>query len=261
MGRAAAGSKPTASRSASWPGPTAASRGRARPSGATPPSAWPTGTATACPTSSSTRSWASGLVPQRRHSRSARVSPPRSPSRSSGTAPQPALAWGWLKPDGKALLTQWRTTPVAVDWNGDGLADLVMLDHEGYLALFRACRGGGARASRAAAGVRGRSRGARFASTRGRRQERPAQALRRRLGRRRQARPPAQRRQRGFFRQLGDEDGPWIFSDAGPVGLTNIEGHDVSPTVVDFNGDGVPDFLGGAEDGRFYLLKNPRASR
>ena len=38
----------------------------------------------------------------------------------------------------------------------------------------------------------------------------------------------------------------------------NIEGHDVSPTVVDFNGDGIPDFLGGAEDGHFYYLRNPR---
>ena len=50
--------------------------------------------------------------------------------------PQPALAWGWMKPQGKALLTQWRTTPVAVDWNKDGLMDLVMLDQEGYLAFF-----------------------------------------------------------------------------------------------------------------------------
>ncbi|MFN5285330.1 MAG: hypothetical protein ACK5KS_10980 [Planctomyces sp.] len=25
----------------------------------------------------------------------------------------------------------------------------------------------------------------------------------------------------------------------------------MSPTTVDFDGDGVPDFLGGAEDGRF----------
>ena len=37
-----------------------------------------------------------------------------------------------------------------------------------------------------------------------------------------------------------------------------FEGHDVSPTVVDFNADGIPDFLGGAEDGRFYYLKNSR---
>src|SRR5690606_30244777 len=37
---------------------------------------------------------------------------------------------------GKELLTQWRTTPVAIDWNQDGLMDLIMLDHEGYLAFF-----------------------------------------------------------------------------------------------------------------------------
>jgi hypothetical protein len=29
--------------------------------------------------------------------------------------------------------------------------------------------------------------------------------------------------------------------------------------VVDFNGDGTPDFLGGAEDGRFYYLRNPHS--
>ncbi|MHC5538839.1 VCBS repeat-containing protein, partial [Singulisphaera rosea] len=50
--------------------------------------------------------------------------------------PQPTLAWGWLRPIGKGLLTQWRTTPFAVDWNRDGLIDLVMLGHEGYLAYF-----------------------------------------------------------------------------------------------------------------------------
>ena len=56
---------------------------------------------------------------------------------------QPALGWGWLRPEGKGLLTQWRTTPFAVDWNGDGRMDLVMLDHEGYLAFFERARRGG----------------------------------------------------------------------------------------------------------------------
>ena len=45
-----------------------------------------------------------------------------------------------------------------------------------------------------------------------------------------------------------------------PLVAQNIEGHDVSPTVVDFNADTIPDFLGGAEDGRFYYLKNPRSN-
>ena len=44
----------------------------------------------------------------------------------------------------------------------------------------------------------------------------------------------------------------------GPLVKENIEGHDVSPTVVDWRGDGIPDFLGGAEDGHFYHLTNPR---
>ncbi|HEY1192372.1 MAG TPA: VCBS repeat-containing protein, partial [Gemmata sp.] len=57
--------------------------------------------------------------------------------------PQPALAWGWRKPQGDALLTQWRTTPVVYDFNRDGLPDLAVLDTEGYLAFFeRAKRDG-----------------------------------------------------------------------------------------------------------------------
>jgi hypothetical protein len=46
--------------------------------------------------------------------------------------------------------------------------------------------------------------------------------------------------------------------NAGTLAKRNIEGHDVSPTTVDFDGNGVPDFLGGAEDGRFYFLRNSR---
>ena len=45
--------------------------------------------------------------------------------------------WMWWDPEPNELVSQWRTTPVAIDWTGDGLLDLVMLDHEGYLTLFR----------------------------------------------------------------------------------------------------------------------------
>ena len=62
-----------------------------------------------------------------------------------------------------------------------------------------------------------------------------------------------------LLRQVGTKDGNWLFQDRGPLVAQNIEGHDVTPTTVDFNGDGVPDFLGGAEDGRLYYLRNPRA--
>ena len=52
-----------------------------------------------------------------------------------GKAPKPS--WNWWDPMGKELVTQWRTTPVAVDWTGDGLTDLVMLDHEATGTLYR----------------------------------------------------------------------------------------------------------------------------
>ncbi len=50
--------------------------------------------------------------------------------------PTPKPEWNWWNPRGKQLVTEWRTTPKIVDWNGDKLPDLVMLDHEGYLAWF-----------------------------------------------------------------------------------------------------------------------------
>ncbi len=55
---------------------------------------------------------------------------------------QPTLAWGWLKPNGNELLTQWRTTPVVFDFNRDGLLDLAILDTQGYIALFERVKRG-----------------------------------------------------------------------------------------------------------------------
>ena len=64
-----------------------------------------------------------------------------------------------------------------------------------------------------------------------------------------------------FLRQVLHADGKWAFQDMGALVQQNIEGHDVSPTVVDFDGDGVIDFLGGAEDGRLYHYVNPSSVR
>ena len=211
------------------------------------------------------------LVSQRRqHDRQPELAAAQ-PIEVEWDGPQPTLAYGWLRPQGKELLTQWRTTPVAVDWNRDGLVDLVMLDQEGYLAFFQrarrdgnscCCRRSGCFTARISGDDRGHKPWTRLgpcAERRHRGPERPAQAVHRGLGRRRQARHPASTpptpissarwtpaTASGFSRTMG------LLSEQ------NIEGHDVSPTVVDFNGDGIPDFLGGAEDGRFYYLRNPR---
>ena len=175
---------------------------------------------------------------------------------------QPSLAWGWMRPEGKALLTQWRTTPFAADWNHDGLTDLVMLDHEGYLAFFERTKRDGKPVllppRRVLCDEKGEplllSKGA--AGKSGRRKicitdwdgDGKLDIL-------------LNSSSANFLRQVDARDGKWFFKDEGPLVKENIEGHDVSPTVVDFNGDGIPDFLGGAEDGRFYYLRNPRPAK
>jgi hypothetical protein len=176
--------------------------------------------------------------------------------------PQPALAWGWMKPQGKALLTQWRTTPVAVDWNKDGLMDLVMLDQEGFLAYFERANVDGKVVLLAPRRA--------FCDESGK----PLQLSKGKAGgsgRRKlcvtdwdgdgKADFLLNSSSANFLHQVGFKDGNWLFKDEGPLVKQNIEGHDVSPTTVDFDGDGIPDFLGGAEDGKFYLLKNPRFSK
>ena len=173
--------------------------------------------------------------------------------------PPPALAYGWLRPDGKALLTQWRTTPVAVDWNRDGLTDLVMLDHEGFLAFFPREKRDGQLVLLPPRRVLGDEKGAPLLLSKG---------LAGKSGRRKiciadwdgdgKTDLLVNSTSANFLQQIEARDGQWLFKDTGALARQNIEGHDVSPTVVDFNGDGIPDFLGGAEDGRFYYLKNPR---
>ncbi|WP_141402428.1 FG-GAP repeat domain-containing protein [Sediminicola luteus] len=61
-------------------------------------------------------------------------------------APEPLLVdWegqpqkpAWIPgvSEGNELLAPWRTSPLIMDYNQDGLQDLVMLDYEGYLACF-----------------------------------------------------------------------------------------------------------------------------
>lgn len=173
--------------------------------------------------------------------------------------PQPALDYGWMRPEGKALLTQWRTTPFAVDWNRDGLPDLVMLDQEGYLAFFERALQAGGRVLLAPKRVFCDETGQPLLLSKGK----AGKSGRRKLcivdwdgdGRLDILLNSANA---NFLRQVEERDGKWLFQNVGPITPQNIEGHDVSPTVVDFNADGVPDFLGGAEDGRFYYMRNPR---
>jgi hypothetical protein len=163
-----------------------------------------------------------------------------------------------------------------VDWNRDGLVDLVMLDQAGYLALFeRAQRDG----RLVLLSPRRALHGENFSVTDSRHvvSDKHSGAIRLnsgiagRSGRRKlcvvdwdgdgQLDILANSANANLLRQTGARDGQWLFHDTGLLTKDSIEGHTVSPTTVDFDGDGIPDFLGGAEDGRFYYLRNPRSQR
>ena len=173
----------------------------------------------------------------------------------------PKLAWGWRRARGNTLLTQWRTTPVVHDFTGDGLPDLAMLDTEGYLALFERFNTRDGMVCKAP--VRS------FLDDEGQ----PLRLNNRSAG-------GSGRRKLHAVDWNGDGRLDWLLNSknadlllgmdatrnamgwhyraAGSLSDLNIEGHDVSPTTVDFDGDRIPDFVGGAEDGRLYYLRNSR---
>lgn len=174
-----------------------------------------------------------------------------------GTPPKPA--WNWWDPEGKELVTQWRTTPMAIDWTGNGLIDLVMLDHEGYLALFRRERHGdelrlmpGERVFR----MEGEDGALRL-----------NEGHAGRSGRRKLAIVDfdgdgrldilLNSRNASLVRNVGEEDGITIFRDTGEIDSVRLAGHTSSPTVIDLKGDGLPGLLIGAEDGYLYYRDNP----
>jgi hypothetical protein len=187
-----------------------------------------------------------------------------------GATPKPE--WVWWKPVGRELVTQWRTTPAMIDWNRDGLMDLVMLDHEGYLALFER--------RRTAAGqleVRPPQRvfwgeGVSAYDGGGRPTNQISGLLRmneRRAG-------GSGRRTFTFhdwdgdgeldllvnsstnvnvLRGLGrDAEGRWRFRDAGSVHTHLLASHSTTPTIARWPGRKQPLLVIGAEDGFLYSL-------
>ncbi len=146
------------------------------------------------------------------------------------------------------------------DWNQDGLTDLVMLDQEGYLALFPRAKSGGTLKLlpplRVFCGADGKplQLNARKAGASGRRKlcvvdfdgDGKLDFL-------------VNSSNASWLRQTEHRGGKWYFEDRGPLDPRRLAGHTTCPTVVDFDNNGIPDVVIGAEDGHFYYLRNPRA--
>ncbi len=177
-----------------------------------------------------------------------------------GPAPKPA--WFWWDPKGNQLVTQWRTTPYIGDMNGDGVNDLVSLDHEGYLALFARERRGGGLVTKPGARV--------FLDENGR-PLRLNGGWAGKSGRRKYTFADWDGDGRidlmldglnvDFWRNIAEKPGDWKFKNEGPVAGDKLAGHTTAPTMVDWNRDGIPDLIVSAEDGCLYYLENPRSKK
>ncbi len=187
-----------------------------------------------------------------------------------GNGAVPFPAWNWWKPEKNELATQWRTTPVAIDWNQDGLMDLVMLDHEGYLSYFERKEVEGKLVLSPGQRIFYGENGSVF-TNKDEVVEEGTGLLRLNDG----EAGKSGRRKLTFvdwdndgdldllvnsvnvtlYEQVRQEDGKVYFKHHGPVAPTVLAGHTTSPTIVDWNKNDIPDVLLGAEDGHFYYLE------
>jgi glycerophosphoryl diester phosphodiesterase len=169
----------------------------------------------------------------------------------------PKPTWFWWNPKNNELATQWRTTPNVFDWDKDGLNDLLMLDHEGYFAFFQRVRQNGQLVTLPGERIFYNDSGellqlrAKKAGGSGRRKicivdwdmDGRLDLL-------------LNSKNVEFWRNIRNDGEKVYFKNLGDVDGRQLAGHSTSPTVVDWDGDGVKDLLVGAEDGYFYFMQN-----
>ena len=157
--------------------------------------------------------------------------------------------WYWWQTKAENLQTQWRTTPLATDFDGDGKLDLVILDQEGYLT----CQ------SRATEDTRI------FVDE----DNNPIQLNNRSAGRSGRYKLDVvdwdgdgrldvlvNSENAIWYRNCEDRDRKVVLKKVGNLAKRNVAGHTSSPTACDFDKDGKPDLVVGAENGRIYFIKH-----
>jgi len=155
--------------------------------------------------------------------------------------------WYWWQTESPSSLTQWRTTPVAIDFDADEKLDIVLLDQQGYLTL----RSAGGKAERI------------FVDE----QNKPVQLNAKSCGSSGRMKLAVvdwdgdgrldvlvNSENATWYRNCEHRDGKIVLKKVGNLAKRNVAGHTSSPAVCDFNGDGKPDLLVGSENGRIYHI-------
>lgn len=155
----------------------------------------------------------------------------------------------WRKDQATKLQTQWRTTPFATDFDQDGQIDLVILDQEGYLT----CQSRSRKETRI------------FIDE----DNQPIHLNPRTAGSSGRVKLDVvdwdgdgrtdilvNSENAAWYRNCETRDGKIVLKRIGNLARRNVAGHTSSPSTCDFDGDGKPDLLVGAENGRIYHIKN-----
>ena len=164
------------------------------------------------------------------------------------TSEQPPQ-WYWWQTKSPSAVTQWRTTPVAIDFDADKQLDLVMLDQEGFLTV----RSGGGKAERI------------FVDE----NNQPIQLNAKSCGGSGRVKLSVvdwdgdgrldvliNSENATWYRNVSTNDGKVLLKRVGNLARRNVAGHTSSPANCDLDHDGKPDLLVGAENGRIYFIKH-----
>lgn len=158
-------------------------------------------------------------------------------------------AFYWWKDKAENLQTQWRTTPLATDFDGDGKLDLVILDQEGYLT----CQSRKTKETRI------------FIDE----DNQPIRLNKQTAGRSGRVKLDVvdwdgdgrldlleNSENAAWWRNCEDRNGKVVLKKIGNLTERKVSGHTASPTACDFDQDGKPDLVVGAENGRIYFIKH-----
>ncbi|MGI9474691.1 MAG: exo-alpha-sialidase [Rubripirellula sp.] len=157
--------------------------------------------------------------------------------------------WYWWREDSSEAISQWRTTPVAIDFDGDDALDLVALDQHGFLTLRRKA----GPASRIFVDENNRPLQLNPKSCGGSGRMKLAVVDWDGDGR---LDVLVNSENATWYRNCVDRDDTVVLKRIGNLAKRNVAGHTSSPAVCDFDKDGKPDLIVGAENGRIYHIKH-----